>query len=136
MVQNVDCRPLEVERDVFPNLKLLDHAQVEVEITWTAEAVDREVAEGARGRSRHQSWLQGRSDSLAGGGAGRPKGYVKEFRIDKEHAGRGLEEPDVLLKLFEGNPRQLRSDVRRGAIEGRAAGGHIERRAGRPGDDS
>src|SRR5215813_82494 len=121
MVQNVDCRALELEGDSFRNVYLLDHTQVKVEVTWTAEAVDREIAEGARGRSRHQTCLEFRRSSLAGGHTGSTIGYVKEIRVDKEHAGRGLEQADVLLKLFEGNPGELRPVVSRGTIEGRTA---------------
>ena len=84
MVQDVDCRALELEPDCFRNPEPLGNSQVEVKVTRAVEAVYREIAECARGRSRHQTWLKYRLGSLAGC---RIDGYVKEIRVDKEQAG-------------------------------------------------
>ena len=88
MVQDVDCRALDFEPDSFRDPDSLGETQVEVEVTRTAEAVYREIAECAGRWSRHQTWLKCRSGSLAGD---RIDDYVKDIRVNKEHSARCLE---------------------------------------------
>src|SRR4030095_3857439 len=88
MVQDVDCRTLELEANCFPYPEPLGNSEVEVKVPRAVEAVYREIADCARGWRRHQTWLECRRDSLAGC---RIDGYVKEIRVDKEHAGWCLE---------------------------------------------
>ena len=56
MVQNVDCRGLDLKPNrafSFRDRDPLRHTKVEVEVMRPAEGVDREIAEGTRGRGTH-----------------------------------------------------------------------------------
>ena len=133
MVQDIDGRALQFEGDAFRDPEPLDDTQVEVKVTRTVEAVDREIAKGAWSRSCHPTCFQRRRSSLTGG---RINHYIKDVRVDKEHSGRVLEQTYVALELFEGMTiYELRSDVARRLVEGRSARGHVERHASRPGND-
>src|SRR5437764_9308023 len=132
MVQKVDCRALNLEPDSFRDPEPLSNTQVEIEVARTIEAVDREISECTRRRSRHQIWLKRRRRSLASFWT---YGYVKEHRIDKEHTLWCLVEPNTVPKLLEGKTGELRPVIGRGLIECRPAGGHVEWRASCPGSD-
>src|SRR6185295_15535147 len=99
MVQNVDCRTLQLKANSLCDLDPLGNAEVHVEVIRTREAVDREIAERTRIGSGHQAWLKCRRRRLAGCGTSLANGYVKKIRVNKEDAGRCLEESHILLEL-------------------------------------
>lgn len=128
MVQNVNGRELDLELNCFGDRDPLGQTQIEIKVLRTAEAVDREIAECTRRRSRHQAGFKSRG----GDSALRIQSDVQQIGIDEEYSSWRPEQPDVPAELLKAYADELRPIISRGTVESRSARGDVEGNPRRP----